>query len=189
MMNKSMKIITSLVLLVLLYQSGYAQTVAAIREHTASDKNWKTYSKTDFSVHYPPGWQLDETGQMGTTFIVLSKTESAKDKFRENINLIIQDLSNHNLDLEGYTDLSKKQIMSMFADANLQEVSSKRRHGLNYSKLIYSGTQNGFALKFVQYYWVEKKKAYVLTFTSEQNEFANYWNNTAEKIMDSFVLN
>jgi len=57
-----------------------------------------------------------------------------------------------------------------------------------YHKMIFSGDQGIFHLKFEQYYFIDKAKAYVVTFTAERSNFDNYIT-TAEKILSSFKLN
>ena len=51
---------------------------------------WKSINDTDFTVEYPENWELNRSGLLGTKFIVFSKLSSSTDKFRENVNLIIQ---------------------------------------------------------------------------------------------------
>ncbi|NJO91567.1 MAG: hypothetical protein HC831_23345 [Chloroflexia bacterium] len=152
--------------------------------------NWNNHSKNEYSISYPSDWELNETGQMGTKFLIFSDIESENDKFRENINLIIQDLSSYSIDLEQYKNISKEQISSMLINASIYEVSKKNSWGLDYYKLVYSGMQDDLNLKFVQYYWVENKTAYILTFTAEQKTFDKFWP-VGEKIMDglSWILN
>ena len=60
-------------------------------------------------------------------------------------------------------------------------------NGKEFSRLVYTGKQGVFDLKFEQYFWVGKEKAYVLTFTTEENEYANY-KSIGEKILNSFHI-
>ncbi|HLP12689.1 MAG TPA: PsbP-related protein [Flavobacteriales bacterium] len=153
---------------------------------TLADK-WKTLTETDFSIQYPTSWELTQGGQMGTSFIIMAKAENDKDKFNENINLIIQDLKGTGLSLDEYTKLSLKQINDMAINAKLIENKRLKRNP-ECQKLIYTATQNKMPLEFEQYYWVIKNKAYVLTFSAEEKKFKKY-HITAEQIMDSFKLN
>src|SRR5687768_3661280 len=54
--------------------------------------DWKTLTGSDFSASYPPDWLLDESKNMGTSFIIYAHDGSGQ-RFRENINLMVQDLS------------------------------------------------------------------------------------------------
>ena len=63
----------------------------------------------------------------------------------------------------------------------------KEKNEQEYQRIIYTGKQGEFNLKFEQYYWVIDEKAYVLTLTCEEDEFENY-QETGETILNSFVL-
>ena len=124
---------------------------------------------------------------MGTRFILFSPAESEDDAFRENVNLILQDISGLQLDLTAYTALSLDQLSTMLNAFHLVENNRMRKGKHEYQKLIYTGEQGRFQLKFEQYYWVISDTAYVLTFTSEEHKFADY-KETSEKILNSFTL-
>jgi hypothetical protein len=155
--------------------------------HIKVQESWKVLNKSGYTIQYPGDWDLNESGQMGTSFIILSKQTSQSDKFRENINLIIQDLTGQNIDLDKYTEISLTQIKTLITNSNLLESKRKVSNGLNYQKVIYTGDQGIFRLKFEQYFWIKNKKAFILTFTSEISQFENY-KEVGEKILNSFVF-
>ena len=68
-------------------------------------------------------------------------------------------------------------------------IESKRIIGesMNHHKVMYTGKQDIYNLKFEQYYWVIRQKAFVLTFTCEERQFNNY-RATGERILNSFTL-
>ena len=152
-----------------------------------TDTSWKKIDKANYLIQYPSDWELNESGQMGTSFILFSPLESDKDKFKENVNLLIQDLSGYNLDLNKYTDMSVKQIKTMIPNSTLIESKRIKTSSQEYQRLIYTGDQSSFHLKFEQYYWVKNNKAYVLTLTCEQNKFSKY-KVVGERILNSFRL-
>ena len=53
--------------------------------------------------------------------------------------------------------------------------------------MAYTGEINGFNLTFMQYYWVENEKVYLLTFTAEPDQFSKYLP-VADMILNSFVM-
>ena len=150
--------------------------------------SWRLLSEQNYSISYPDSWKLNKSGQMGTSFILFSPLSSEQDKFKENVNLIVQDLTGHKLDLDQYVEISEGQIKTMLTDGNIIESKRIKTETLHYHKIIYSGKQGIFNLKFEQYYWVVDDQAYVLTLTCEKNQFDNY-QAVAEKILDSFSLN
>jgi len=164
--------------------SGY--TMKNNTQHEATEE-WKSFVEDNYSIQYPNTWELNNSKQMGTSFILFSPLTSEKDQFRENVNLLIQDLKGKNLDLDKYSKISEEQIETMLTDGKIIESKRIKNGTSTYQKIIYTGTQGIYKLEFEQYYWVEKDKAYILTFTSEENQFATY-RSTGEKILNSFQL-
>lgn len=157
-----------------------------INAFSAHAQNWATLDRPLFSVDYPTHWDLNEEGAMGTAFILFSKLEE-NDEFRENINLMIQDLSAYNFTLDSYTELSENQISVMIENATI--LQSERLKSVNgeHHLIEYTGVQNNLHLYWKQYYWVVDKKAYLLTFTAEQEQYERYLV-TANQIINSFTL-
>ena len=148
---------------------------------------WKSLTDKDFTIEYPDNWDLDKSGQMGTKFYLFSKLSDSSDKFRENVNLIIQDLTGLNLSLDKFVDVSEKQITRMITNGKIVESKRVSNKEFEFHKMIYTGKVGTLDLKFIQYYWVLDNKAFVLTFTSEIKEFDNYVE-VGKKIMDSFKI-
>lgn len=154
---------------------------------SAQIPTWETLSENGYFIQYPSDWQLDKSGQMGTSFILFSAQASDKDQFKENVNLLIQDLTGYNLDLDKYVEISENQIKTMVTDGNLMLSKRMKKGGREFQKTMYTGSQGIFKLKFEQYYWVIDNKAYVLTLTCEQSQFDAY-KEAGEKILESFIL-
>ncbi len=144
-------------------------------------------TEDNYTIRYPAEWTLDQSQQMGTRFILLSPLSSAEDQFKENVNLIVQDLSAYELDLDQYVAISEDQIKTMVSNANILLSERGEENGLAFQKMVYTGQQGIYDLKFVQHYWVEDQKAYVLTFTAEADQF-DASRPTGEKILDSFRI-
>jgi hypothetical protein len=150
-------------------------------------KDWLTISENSYSVKYPGNWDIDRSGQMDTSFIIFAKQSSVEDKFRENVNLLIQNLSGLNIDLDKYVEISEGQIKTLITNGHILESKRLNAEGVPFHKEIYSGDQGTFKLKFEQYYWVKDEKAYVITFTTEINQFDSY-KEIGEEILKSFKL-
>jgi len=154
---------------------------------TETPENWKTLTDSDYSIQYPDTFDLDKSGQMGMSFILLSKQTSQQDLFRENVNLLIQDLTGQNIDLDKYVEISEGQIKTMITDGNLIESKRLTDKSKKFQRVIYTGKQGQFDLKWQQFYWVENKKAYVLTLTCEMSQYDNYVS-VGEEIMKTFMI-
>ena len=172
-------------LLLSLIACGQTQESKTI--NTKLIEGWKTLSEKNYTIQYPSTWELTQAGQMGTSFVLFSPLEDSKDQFRENINLIIQDLTGMNIDLNKYTEISEGQVKTMITNSSIKETKRIKNGNTEYHKLIYTGDQGVFRLKFEQYYWVQNDKAYVLTLTCEQTTFPNF-KEIGEKILDSFLI-
>jgi hypothetical protein len=177
------KILTAIIYFSIL-PSGQT-SINPVHENTMSE--WKTLVQSNFSIEYPSTWELNKGGQMGTCFILFSPLDSEKDTFKENVNLMVQDLGKENIGLNRYTEISEGQIKTLLTNSDLIESKRIKKSNAEFHKLIYTGDQGVFHLKFEQYYWVIDAKAYVLTFTSEEEKFATY-SETGEKILNSFSI-
>ncbi|MEE9349779.1 MAG: hypothetical protein V3U80_07000 [Flavobacteriaceae bacterium] len=142
--------------------------------------------KNNFHINYPKNWNLNEN--QGVELLLFSKLTDEKDQFKENINLIIQDLSGHNItNLDDFVALSEKQILTMLKDVVITSSERVVEKDTNFQKVKYSGKMKNFNLTFIQYYWYIDSKAYVLTFTSETSQY-NRFEKVAKQIMDSFKI-
>lgn len=125
---------------------------------------WKKFTTKNnlVSFQYPDSCRLDTSRKMGADLYLFS------DK-NENINLLIQDIENY--DIDTYTKLSEGQIRSIegsvLYESKRTELNGYAAHFLDYEANL-SGHGN---LRYLQYYIIKKKKAFIITFTSELDRF------------------
>jgi len=181
---KSLKLIGTLILLLELTACAQSEDN---KTQTIVIDDCKSLTENNYSINYPEDWELNKSGLMGSSFILFSPLSSEQDQFKENINLLIQDLTGHNLNLEKYAAISEEQIKTMITDGNILESKRVTTDTLSHHQIIYTGRQGIFNLKFEQYYWVIGDKAYVLTLTCEETQFENY-QKVGEEILNSFKL-
>lgn len=157
-------------------------------QNTSVNEFFKSINSKMFKYDVPNNWILDSTGTNGTTFFIYSEASDANDKFRENVNLLVQDLSQYpGMNLEKYTEISLNQIKSMITDSKIQKSQTNYSPPRPYHHVIYTGKQGVFNLKFEQYYFISDNKAYVLTYTSEEKNYLNYLV-SAQIILNSFRI-
>ena len=128
----------------------------------AQTNDWNTLNEKNYSIEYPSDWELNKSGQMGTKFILFSQLTSKNDQFKENVNLIVQDLTGHNIDLNQYVEISENQIKTMITDGNIISSERVKKDEKEFQRVIYTGKQGIYDLQFVQYYWVENHRSRVL---------------------------
>lgn len=148
---------------------------------------WVEQSTEEYSLRYPKHLQTNNSGVLGTSAIIFVDSIVSEQKFNPNVNLIVQDFQGKPMDLEAYTQLSVNQVKSLVTNAEIEE--SSRQSGLRgeYQKVLYTGDQGIFHLKFEQYYAVTKQKAFVVTLTCEEDRFAEC-QGLGEKVMRTFVI-
>jgi len=159
--------------------------INGIKTTSTSEGDWLTLTGDNYTVEYPATWEPDQSGVMGASFILFAPLESDEDQFRENVNLLIQDLTGMEIDLDLFTAVSEDQIKTMVDNSTLIESVRIKSDSGDYQKIIYSGEQGTFHLKYEQYYWMINEHAYILTFTAEQDKFDAY-KETGEHILNSF---
>jgi hypothetical protein len=145
----------------------------------------KTFEKDGYFIQYPAEWEMNETGMMGTSFIIMSKQASDSDMFRENVNLLIQDLTGMGITLDQFVEISTEQVKTVVEKGNLLESERLHKGALEYHKMVYTAESGDFELKFLQYYFILNDKAFILTFTAETTTYEAY-KSAGERVLNSF---
>jgi len=151
------------------------------------DTSKTSFKKDNYKIEYPKTWRLDTSKFMGTEFLFFSPLENEADKFSENVNGIIQDLSGQNIDLEKYKQITDKQLSDMATDCKVFESSIIKKDSKEYFKTTYAMTQGKFRLKITSICFIKNDKAYLTTFSSELDKYEQY-KKVEEEILSSFWL-
>lgn len=154
---------------------------------TEIKKLTETFETESYSIEYPSTWELNTSIGNGAKFFLLSMLTSPNDQFRENINLMIEDLADKDISLNYYVESAVNQLSKFISRYKLIENKRMFKHDIEFQKVVYSGQQGVFKLIFEQYVWVFDDKAYVLTFTCEKSQIDSY-KEIGESILDSFMF-
>jgi hypothetical protein len=130
---------------------------------------------------------LNQTGAMGTSFILASNRTSKSDDFKENVSLIIQDLAGMNMDLDNYISLTEAQLKKFLTNPLILKNKRISNAHDTYHELAYSADQGSFKLYIEQNIRIKNDSAYLLTLTIEQEALDSFIN-IGEKIIHSFKL-
>lgn len=167
-------------LLILLPLLARAQPKPAAEE-------WATFkdSTNTYTVTYPASWQpkVIEGAQFWR-----SPMEDKHDIFRENVNLVLQDMPTPPITLKEYTDLSREQINGM---GGVGKVLSERKvdlNGLEAMEMVCDFTFEGSATKVKNIFFIKGKHVYLFTYTGLPETFEQY-EAAADKLMWSFKFN
>ncbi len=128
------------------------------------------------SVEAPLGWLAQYTRTPNLLFLYSPLEEN--DTFQENMNVTVEQLPRA-YSVEEYMDASMGQLKRIYSDLKVNETSDNRH--------IISGVVSGIPVKQLQYFFVQDEVAYVLTFSSNQENFDRYYEDF-ELIADSFKI-
>ena len=126
---------------------------------TEIPSNWKILKQDEYTIQYPENFELDTSGQMGIKFALLSEQASPNDLFRENINLMTEDLKGQKVSLNDYAIEAENIIKKWITNANMIENKIVKKDNLEFLRLIYTGTMGQFDLKYEQRVIFKKGKA------------------------------
>lgn len=152
-----------------------------------TDPGWKTLDDPQYTIDYPENWEMTYTGQQGLSMIALSPKEMEKDKFRENVSVMIQDLKGKETDLKTFVDDNTNGVRDMITDSKLVENIESEGASGRYREVIYTGQQNDIELIYTQRFYIHKGSALVVSFTAQKAKYASF-TDTRIKIFDSFKL-
>lgn len=164
-----------------LEESAPAQEVEQL---TIGADGWVEYDHKEYTVYAPQEWEMDVTGRMNTSFILFSPRDNTNDLFRENVNLVKEDISSMNMTLFDYVKNSEdvlEQYMSELRDLNIEQKDERYW-------LTYTATQERMDLYFVQMMEMNDGVVYILTYTSNDESLSVHAKN-GRKIIERFQFN
>lgn len=125
-------------------------------------------SKNQFSINSPSGWTVDSSGSFGTAVILYGPTDL---NFRINMNVVVQATS---LSLSDYVSASKSQLATGLTNYQLVSEGPTTIGGVAAYELVNTFTQGSYSIKDKQDLLVQNQKAYVITSTALQTNYATY---------------
>jgi len=127
-----------------------------------------------YSIKYPYTWALQKTpGDASVMFF--SEQEGELDIFRENVSVVVQDLSGNPQDLNDYSEMAVKQMEAVFKD-NLTILDSSpvrfaKRQGYKF-EFIGKGPETEF--HYLIYWTISGVTAYQVTYTALASQYERY---------------
>ncbi len=154
--------------------------------------NWQRYlDKTaGISIKYLATWQQQDLHNMVTGEHVLftSPSQHPIDKYRENISIRVENLTNPQTTLSSYTRSAIAEINKYYQAAKIIEASSiilaKRPANL----VVYTGKdENLLPIKNLEVWTIDRGKVYILTYKAEPQQYYQSLE-TAMTMINSFEL-
>lgn len=153
-----------------------------------TDAEKVVFTKNNFTLEYPKTWQSDTTRAMpGVQLFLFAPSAKEEDKFRTNINVMIQDLTGQNIGLEEYKAITDKQLVALGANGEVIESVIVKKDKKEYFKTTYAMTQEQLKLKIASVCLIKNEKAYLITFCTEFDRYEQY-KKVGEEILSSFMI-
>ncbi len=145
---------------------------------------WLEYTDANynFKMKYPATWS---TGAEQGMLIFKTAKDGAEDKFQENVNVIIQDLSAQPMTLNEFTKLSLDQYGDMGETVQIITVEDTKLAGSPTKKAVVKMNYYGMPLKLKQLWFIKDNKAYLLTYTALETTY-NAFEDKATQLIMSF---
>lgn len=161
-------------------------TVAFLYGRDNIFKKFKS-EENNFSIKYPPNWEAN-TNTLGVKVIFFSPLESEFDIFKENVSVVVQDISSDPMSLYKYTKQAIYQTKAVFKGTLVEKVSeSTFLDGRAAHKYVYIGKGGQSDLKIMHVWTVVGTNAYQVTYTAISSRFDQYLPKV-ERMIKSFNI-
>lgn len=144
----------------------------------ACGEKMKSYENPFYgvSIRYPQDW-IPQEGVMGTvvTFVHVPKRKERKPyAFKENINIVVQELPEGEKTLSEYSDLVLEQLKMVMPDAEILKSEKVKFFKNRGHRIFCKVSQDNVQLKWLQTWTIENGKAYMVTYTAEESRFKRF---------------
>jgi hypothetical protein len=125
-----------------------------------------------FSLVIPEDWEKQEN-VMGCALTALSPLEGQGDQFRENVNVVVEELP-RKLSLDDYVGLSRQNQEKLMTDFNVEKEADAKIGEIAAKQLVYTHRMGQINAKLLQYVLVEGKKGFAVTCTATPESYDKY---------------
>ncbi len=153
---------------------------------------WQTYvdAPAGVKIKYYPTWQVQDIRNLvtGENVIFISPKQSSIDKYRENISIRVENLTNQQTTLPEYTKSAISEITKYHKNAKVVESSAITLAKKPANLVVYTGNdENGLPIKNLEVWTLDRGKAYILTYKAEPKQYYAFLQ-TVMTMINSFEL-
>lgn len=150
--------------------------------------NQYTDDRHNFSIKYPVSWSL-EINKNNAAVIFYSPKEGDLDFFRENVNVVVQDIARKSMNIKKYSSTAIKQMEAVFGD-NMIIIESGPMYfsGHEGYKFVFRGKTSETELQYMSVWTINGLTAYQVTYTALASQYERHLPN-AKRMIRSFRLN
>lgn len=157
----------------------------------SNQASWQTYrdKTTGIKIEYAPTWHREDNRNVitGEHAIFISSKQSSNDRYRENISIRVEKLTDARTTLADYTKSAHAEIERFNRGAKIIESSSTSLAKRSANIVIYTGNENSLPTKNLEVWTIDRGKAYILTYKAEAQQYDKFLP-TAMKTIESFEL-
>jgi len=164
---------------------GVGWVVFSIAGCGSKMKSYENYADR-YKIQYPLDWKVQEEA-MGASVTFLSPQEGDKDKFQENVNIVIQDFGEQKVTLKEYSEAVKNEIKQILPGSQVVASGDIKLSKIPGQKMITTVQAPEMKLKMLQSWMIKGNKVYMITFTAEESQYA-LLEKTVDKILQSFKI-
>jgi len=125
-----------------------------------------------FAITLPKGWE-QQKDVMGAVVVAISPQEGSKDTFRENINVVVENLTQQ-MTPKAYYEASFNILKKLFTDFKLEKKGTEKLAGKEFYWSVFGHKMGNIKAKVLQYMSVEGLKAYVITCSAAPEKFDKF---------------
>ena len=150
--------------------------------------NQYTNDQHNFSIKYPASWTLGENIN-NAAVIFYSPQETELDIFRENVNIVVQDISKNPLSLKRYSKTAIRQMEAVFSN-NMMILESEPMFfaGQEGYKFVFTGKTPETELQYMSVWTITGLTAYQVTYTALASQYDRHLPKV-KRMIRSFHLN
>ncbi len=137
-------------------------------------------------IAYPQDWTKQE-GLLGTVVSFLSPTKREPYIAQENVSIRVDDLSTQPMTLNEFTQLAISQLQQVITDYHIIDSGETALADRPAYEVVFTGKQGQYTLKWRLAWAVENNKAYIITYTATESNYANY-QEIVDQMIDSFEI-
>lgn len=149
-------------------------------------KKWETFETGTYSIQHPASWLVNQSGFMGTSFLIISKQTSIRDFYQENVRLVETRIDS-TIQLDGFVAQSKLALEDTIIGLTFLKDTLIEFNALPCQWLVYEGKEGLNNVTTETYYFLHESTAFELTFSGKSLEMGRY-RPIGEAMMNSFLL-
>lgn len=116
-----------------------------------------------------------------------SPQSSSSDDFLENLNIVTEDISSQPMTLSEYIDYSIDMEQRYISDYELIESSAFNLSSEPAQRVVFTGKQGIYSLKWMQILFVKNNVVYIITYTAMVDSYSSELE-TIQQMINSLVI-